>query len=443
MKRVSAELTNEQLIELIARDPIGRNQEIADFLSLIDRVEGGYSFFLNASWGDGKSVFVRQTALVLAALNENLEVPKEANCAIRSTGIEKVGLSEPHMPIYYNAWKNDSLGDPLPTLIATIASDHGSSHFAKDGPTVAEATVGVLDALLKPFNLNVISDVRNAVDGKDYLEAFNERRDLQRKVCCLVDKILEERANKLVLFIDEIDRCSPRFALRLLEELKFLFEYDKVIIVFSTDMKQLAGVISGAYGNEFDGAKYLQRFYDRIIPLAKPASAVYLATLDLESGSSRFDSLVADLANSSALSMRETNCFLESLDKARDLVKSFSAQGEWGDFFFGVGIVPVLLLIKLLDIEAYNRVVHDADSQPIVKYLEISQMFKELNDIAIENISSQQLSNDVYRESDKELIADLCVLAFDGDSQSERYLRAYRRLRFRANRIRSIAKRVL
>ena len=444
MKRVNAELTDEQLIELIANDPIGRNQEIADFLALIDKVEGGYSFFLNASWGDGKTVFVKQTALALAVLNENLQATEEANRAIADTEIAGVDLSEPYMPVYYNAWKNDSLGDPLPTLIATIASEHGLLRLTKDGPAIVDAAAGALDVLLKPFNLNVVSDVKNVLDGKDYLETFNERKGLQDKVCGLVDRVLEERANKLVLFVDEIDRCSPTFALRLLEELKFLFEYDRVIMVFSIDMGQLASAISGAYGSEFDGGKYLQRFYDRIIPLSKLASTAYLSALGFGGVSGRFDSLVTDLANVSALSMRETNVFLESLDEVRDLIKrSSSRQEEWGSFFFCVGIVPVLLLVKLLDIEAYDKVVHNADPRPVIGYLKTSQVFKELNDVAIENIAPQQLNGDVYQKGDTELIADLCTIAFGTDSQSERYRLAYRRLQFHASRLPSIVKRVL
>lgn len=447
MKRVSAELTDEQIIELIANDPIGRNREIADFLSLVSKVEGGYSFFLNASWGDGKTVFVRQTALALTVLNENLQAPEEADRAIRKTEIAEVNLGEPYMPVYYNAWKNDSFGEPLPTLIATIASEHGLLDFTKDGSGIVEATTGLLDAFLKPFGLDVVSDVKSALSGKNYLEAFNERRDLQQKVRDLIDRILEERANKLVLFIDEIDRCSPAFALRLLEELKFLFEYDKVIMVFSTDTKQLASAISGAYGSEFDGAKYLQRFYDRIIPLTKPRSALYMSALGFNRVSGFFDSLVADLANVSGLSMRETNCFLESLDNVQNLIKKFSSQEEWGTFFFCVGIVPVLLLTKLRDIEAYGKVVRNADSQPVIEYLETSQSFKRLNDLAIGNIVSQSCGDDadggVYREGGAELIADLCVVAFETDLASKRYRSACQRVLFHAGRVQDIAKRVL
>lgn len=444
MKRTSAELTENEILKLVEKDPIGRNQEIADFLSLVDRVEGGYSFFLNASWGDGKTVFVKQVALVLAALNENLETGEKVRSVVENAPIvAEIGLRELYMPVYYNSWANDSLGDPLPSLIATIATEYGLHLSTKDGPRIAEATTGILDALLKPFNLNIFSDMKNAVAGKDYLEVFDERKELQDKINQLIDAVLEERANKLVLFIDEIDRCSPLFALRLLEEIKFLFENDRVILVFSTDVHQLSNVVSGAYGEKFDGSGYLARFYDRIIPLSRPASSAYLKSQGMECSSRRFDSVVMDLANVSNLSMRETNCFLESLDKTRVMLESAPSDEGWAYIFFCAGIVPVLMLLKLRDIEAYSLVVNSANSQPVVDYLTTCPKFEQLCETALSNIASVCLRGDEYLDNREKLITDLCTIAFDKNQQSEGYRLAYKRLGYLVDRMPSIAKQVL
>lgn len=452
MKRISAELSDDQIIELLSNDPIGRNQEIAEFLQLLNKIEEGYSFFLNAAWGDGKTVFVKQAALALRVFNENLKSNDEEQKAIRNApSISGVNMAEPYMPVYYNSWKNDSLGDPLPSLIATIATEHGSHCSTDDGPLVPDAVIETLDAILKPFGLNVLSDIRDAFSGKDYLKAFDERKELQGKVSSLIDSVLAERANKLVLFVDEIDRCSPSFALKLLEEIKFLFENDKVILVFSTDMHQLGNIVSGAYGDRFDGSRYLGRFYDRIIPLSKPDPAAYLATCGMENSFCRrsddytqnLNQVITDLSNVSALSMRETNCYLESLEEVKTMLERAPYDTSWPKLFFCAGVVPVLLLIKLRDIEAYDKVVNNADPQPIVDYLKKSPVLKQMNESACSSLSGKGSNAYASSEDDGQLIADLCEIAF-GSPLSEKHRLACRHLPHETNgHIANLAKQAL
>ena len=444
MERISSDLTEPQIVALIENDPIGRNQEIADFISLIERVEGGYSFFLNAQWGDGKTVFVKQTSLVISALNENLEIAEEARFAIEQSGlISKVKLTEPHFPIYYNAWKNDSLGEPLQTLIATIALESGLYEQAEDGPVVKEAAFGIIDSLLKPFNLNICSDFRAALSGTKYLMEYEEREELHEKVGSLIEKAKEGNGNKLVLFIDELDRCSPAFALKLLEEVKFLFENESVILVFSTDVHQLANIVSGAYGHNLDGMKYLGRFYDRIIPLSKPTSSTYLQSRDVRENAQWLNTVVTDLANISALSMRETNCYLESLDETRSVVEKFSISVDMAKAFFCAGIVPIVMLLKLRNLSEYNAVVNFADSVPVLNYLDRSAEFKELCEATISSFSSDDRRCETYAEDAKSTIDDLCVVAFSSDRHSAKCLEANRRLRHHSNCIHELAQRLV
>jgi predicted KAP-like P-loop ATPase len=66
----------------------------------------------------------------------------------------------------------------------------------------------------------------------------------------------------LIIFVDELDRCKPSFAVKLLEQIKHYFLLQNVTFVFSTNILELSKTISKFYGNDFQGDKYLNRFFD-------------------------------------------------------------------------------------------------------------------------------------------------------------------------------------
>lgn len=72
----------------------------------------------------------------------------------------------------------------------------------------------------------------------------------------------------MLLLVDELDRCRPEYAVRLLKEMKALFVRDRIVVVHSANLDQLAKVISGKYGEGFDGSRYLDRFFDLKVPLS-------------------------------------------------------------------------------------------------------------------------------------------------------------------------------
>lgn len=88
----------------------------------------------------------------------------------------------------------------------------------------------------------------------------------------------------IVIVIDELDRCRPTYAIRLLEEIKHLFDVPGLIFIFAIHSEQLARSVSGAYGSTFDGRAYLRRFIDRQYSLAQPGLTPLVAKLFDEAG---------------------------------------------------------------------------------------------------------------------------------------------------------------
>ena len=79
--------------------------------------------------------------------------------------------------------------------------------------------------------------------------------------------MLVERGNRLVVFIDELDRCKPSYAVQLLERIKHYLYDDRITFVFSVNLGELQHTIKHYYGNTFDACRYLDRFFDLKIDL--------------------------------------------------------------------------------------------------------------------------------------------------------------------------------
>lgn len=74
----------------------------------------------------------------------------------------------------------------------------------------------------------------------------------------------------LLIFVDELDRCRPDYAIELLEGIKHLFGVPGVTFVIATNIAQLSESIKAVYGSGFDGQRYLQRFFDLQYTLSAP-----------------------------------------------------------------------------------------------------------------------------------------------------------------------------
>ena len=103
-------------------------------------------------------------------------------------------------------------------------------------------------------------------DGKEAIEAL--KVSLEVLIAALAGESLQA---PVIIVIDELDRCRPTYAVKLLEEIKHLFDVPGLVFVFGMHGDQLAHSVSGAYGPGFDGRAYLRRFIAREYRLKRPA----------------------------------------------------------------------------------------------------------------------------------------------------------------------------
>lgn len=72
------------------------------------------------------------------------------------------------------------------------------------------------------------------------------------------------------IFIDELDRCRPSYAVEMLETIKHIFDISGVVFVVATDTEQLQHAVKVVYGEGFDANIYLGRFFNSRYSLKAP-----------------------------------------------------------------------------------------------------------------------------------------------------------------------------
>ena len=84
-----------------------------------------------------------------------------------------------------------------------------------------------------------ISDIFKQAQGDDLLKDIKRRSDIGLLIHDFLDALIRERGNRLVIFVDELDRCRPIYAVQLLERIKHFFNDERITFVFSVNLVQL------------------------------------------------------------------------------------------------------------------------------------------------------------------------------------------------------------
>ena len=243
----------------------------------VDRLQCGAVLALDARWGEGKTWFVRHW-------QKHLE-------------------DENHNVIYLDAFANDYLDDPFLTIAAEISQAFKSSDNIDDADVNSfnEKTASVLislaailpviaakaglhwiglggagEALQEVYKdgKDVYDSVSDEITGKlkEHIEKKIENHHLEKETIQDFKKELNQLADKLekplVFIIDELDRCRPDFAIRLIERIKHFFDIPKIVFVLVMNKPQLLQSVKSFYGydSEMNG-DYLEKCVDFTVHL--------------------------------------------------------------------------------------------------------------------------------------------------------------------------------
>lgn len=228
-----------------------------------DFIEGSLVVSLNAPFGSGKSTFL----------------------TMWRSDLERRRVSDPTKPliITLNAWESDYCGDPLLSVI---------SGLIKALEPISER-VGAVEALREAakdvwwFGVGLANSLVEKHTGFDVLAGgdLTEKKKTEREPK-KTDQILvyEERVRSLTklkevlrstfegkspafIFVDELDRCRPDYAIQYLETIKHVFDIHGMIFVLAVDYDQLSNSAKALFGAGLNFEEYFRKFAHRSFSL--------------------------------------------------------------------------------------------------------------------------------------------------------------------------------
>lgn len=266
----------------------------------VKKSEEGFVLAVNGEWGLGKSFMIERW-------NKELE-------------------HAGHPVVMFNSWENDFTPEPLVAFVAELNSalskqfdrlpiaEELRKSWLKKAKAVLVPTLKVVGmAALKRGAGVGIDEITNLYNGSETNvgdaneeDSSFDTKEIAEKLAKAVDDELKSHSNvksaiidfksrlgslvkylegqsqvqlPIFVFIDELDRCRPDYAIKLLEGIKHLFGVPGIHFIVATNLSELAHSVRAVYGEKFSAERYLKRFFDMEYSLPEPEGIDFAAEL--------------------------------------------------------------------------------------------------------------------------------------------------------------------
>lgn len=352
MKKNELILNNENIKMTLKKDSLNRKLVLLKLIKLLNVLDDNYVISIDGDWGVGKTFFIKQLQYLYQ--EDNLkEYIDEKNIAIVDEFKTK------YVPIYYNAWENDDHENVIESLMYNILDvypKYKEDILKKDQD---------FKSIFKTALLNFVDKSSLGLLSKDVFEQIKSFEDLSQNIITSEEKkkslyeildLLTQNGSRILLIIDELDRCKPDYAVKVLETIKHFYNYKRIACLVVTNNEQLSESIKHFYGNNLDGYGYLNKMYDTVLSLTTNNIEKYLQDyLGFYNDSYLSKEMSITLIKYFNFSLRECNSYINMYRlsiKYINYSRGFNAE----EFIIPSNIfLPIGLALKVKNIKEFNK----------------------------------------------------------------------------------------
>jgi len=391
---------NEKNIKKTLKDDkLNRNKWISKIIKLISNMSNSI-IAIDGKWGSGKTFIAKQ---MIEIINEKLNLENNENGSSYLSEVSNIDFNQIEITssfaIYYNAWEYDNDNDPMKSflyyLLIYLKRQFKSSRF---------------NGIVKNLLINFVDKISNGFIKIDKDDSPSEIEEALQEVLTsefikdqinnLFQELKSERCNKLIIFIDELDRCRPTYALRFMELLNQYFRRDDILIVCTIDLSQLANVIETYYGTTKNAYLFIDKIVDFRFEI--PENNIdYEVYINYKTGASfqkmyLCNYIFLELINEEKLSLRNIDRLLIYVTN----IFSKNASGKTDDYFsifIKQVIVPYILVMKLYNHNSYLDF-FNKDFTKIMSFLKEEKIKDRLDYFYRNDSNVKDYKNDKYEE---------------------------------------------
>jgi hypothetical protein len=336
---------------------------------------GPFAIGVFGEWGTGKTSLLR-------LVHAELSTTEETNANVKV------------LPVWFNAWQFEQDEHPIVPLIGTII--HAMERFESSATeeVIGKGLIRALRAIAYGFS----AKAKVHVPGLAEIEAgFLAKDMIDREKALSVDPLLDRslyyqafdalskvqlgKGLRIVVLIDDLDRCFPDKAIRLLESIKLVLSQPGFIFILGVAQQVLQGYLKHRYRDEYgvgevDGGAYLEKIIQ--LPFTIPPHtgrmeglANHLLNEADSLYSEQLREIIVQVARHLGDNPRVMVRFINTL-----LVDSAILKAETPD------LLPYLAVTRILQqrwIQFYRFVVADSKISPLI--LEMSRNNSTLSDL--------------------------------------------------------------
>ena len=227
--------------------------------------QNGYSFAIDGEWGSGKTWILQELEKQLLEENYNK-----------------------YLIFHYNAWENDFYDEPLVAILSVmIECLKKQKTKVKEKDSVKKVVTSSINALTKVAG--TIIEQKWKVNPNDIIESvkdsgktignikltkpdFNNMLPLENALKQIKDVIVKlSKKMHIILIVDELDRCLPEYAIKVLERLHHICNEIPLIQIIAINKKDFSFGIAKVFGMdnpEIDKEKFADKYLQKFIQIS-------------------------------------------------------------------------------------------------------------------------------------------------------------------------------
>ena len=239
-------------------DTLGVKQYAMALQNFVENTDTPMTIGIQGEWGSGKT----------SLLKEILE------------GLEGKKLNTKYQCLWINAWEHSLLKSPEETLLSIIneITNEISELNPKNNRSKKITSIGkniITGAIKVAAGVTMGEAGVQVADG--YLEnkTDNSIKKLRQELQSFINETIDDKETieinnieKLVFFIDDLDRLDPKNSLKIIELLKNIFSTKHCVFILAIDYQVIVKGLEEKFGKQNENnEREFRSFFDKIIQL--------------------------------------------------------------------------------------------------------------------------------------------------------------------------------